>query len=340
MKKQMVSLLTAASILSPAAMAASQNAPLNTGIFRVEGEANLDYFAKDSQSYETNLRVQDARVRLTAQIGRHVKAVLTTQLERMLIDNGVEVGSGVFDIERFVEEAYIEFVRNEDTGMPMAVIIGKHAIAFGQQASRLPMFRDNLMFDLTRHEQVIGITVRLDQKWFNRVLGSLEVSVFDNTQHDLKLGDAAGMSIRLSREITRNLKATASAMAIAKDDNYDWDDAEKRLALGVVYATETGWKAYAEGVWFENNAKYPTSNWGVTVGGAKQVGRGEVVIEFTYLDNVAYEFAAAYNLAITRNLIVSPEVRHIRYDGGGEDTRVGVRTKVRFDSAEQGGRKN
>ena len=334
MKKQILSVLAATTMVAQIA-AAGDTAPVNSHWLRVESEANLDYFAKDSQNYETNLRLQDLRVRLTGKITKHVKAVLTTQIERMLIENGVETSGATFDVERFVEEAYIEVSMNEQSGVPVAVLIGKQAAAFGQQASRLPMFKDNLLYNLTRHEQVIGVSVKLEAKWLEQVLGSLEVSVFDNTQYDLKLGDAAGASIRLSRAITSKLKATASAMAIAKDNNYNWSDADKRITLGFVYDNGKGsWKTYAEGIYFEGNTAYPNSNWGAQIGAAKWFGFGEAVVEYQYLENVAHEIAAAYNIPVGKNLVVSPEVRYQRKDDGSgdDDTRLGVRTKVRFDS--------
>lgn len=334
MKNTIATVLAATLMVSPI-VRADDHAPIDSKWLRVEAEANLDYFGHKSNDYETNLRLQDARVRTTSQIARHIKTVMTYQIERMLIENGVETSGATFDYEKFIEEAYVELTYNEETATPVAVLIGKQAAAFGQQASRLPMFKDNLLYDLTRHEQVIGVSMKLEARFLEQVLGSLEVSVFENSQNDLKIGDAAGASIRLSKAITSKLKATASAMAIAKDNNYNWSDAEKRLSLGVVYDNGKGsWKTYAEGVVFEGNTKYPNSNYGFQIGRAKQVGRGEVVIEFSYLENVAKELAFAYNMPVGKNLVISPELRHQWADDGSgdQDTRLGVRTKVRFDS--------
>lgn len=315
------------------ALAGGPEAPVSSNWLKVEGEANLDYFAKDSNDYETNLRLKDSRVRLSAQVARGLKAVVGAEISRRLIKDGVSVGSQVFDIERFINEAYIEIRMSEITGTPVAVVLGKHAMAFGQQVSGLPMYQDNLLYNLGKKEDVIGVTVTLEKAALAGVIDSLELSVFEAGEKDLKIADVGGMSIRMSKAIAQQLKATASGMAIGKDNNYVWADAEKRAALGFVYTGKKGtWKAYAEGIYFEGNAANPNKNWGTNAGVAVKAGPGDVVLEYAYLEATAHQIAAAYNLPVGHNLVISPEVRYNFNNDGSEEFRAGVRSKVKFNS--------
>lgn len=332
MKTKLITLVTPALLIANLAVAGDR-APVNSQWLNVEGETNLDYFAKDSQNYETNLRLQDSKVKLTANVARGLKAVIAAKLSRMLIDNGTSVGSDVFDAEKFINEAYIEVRMSEITGTPVAVVLGKHAMAFGQQASELPMYQDNLLYNLGKKEDVIGVTVKLEKAALAGILDSLEVSAFEAGEEDLKIANYGGLAIRMSKNLTQQLKATGSAMVIGQDNNYVWSDAEKRAALGFVYSGAKGnWKAYAEGIYFEGNAANPNKNWGATAGVAVKAGPGDVVVEYSYLEATAHQIAAAYNLPVGRNLVISPEVRHNFNDDGSQDTRFGVRSKVKFNS--------
>lgn len=304
---------------------------LDTSWLSVDGEANMDYFANSNNDYESNLRSQDVRIRLTAEIAKGIKAVIAAKLDRSLIKDGSEVNGEKFDLEKFIEEAYVEIRMDQLTGAPVAVLVGKHAMAFGQNASRLPMFKDNLLYDVSKQDQVMGITVRLDKELLGEVIDSLEVSVYENGAGDLKIGDGAGFSFRMTKQLTEKLKATASAMATQKGSSKEWDDMDKRAAIGVVYDNGNGtWKAYAEGIVFDGYAQNPNASYGGTAGVAVNAGPGEVVAEFSFIEKTAKEVAVAYNIPVGRNLVISPEVRHTMNEDGSDNTRFGIRVKAVF----------
>ena len=312
---------------------------IDTSWLKVEGEANLDYFAKDSDNYRTNLRAQDAYVKMTADIAKGVRVAVKAQLDNALMVSGAGVAGSTFDIEQFIREAYIEIHFDEITGTPVAVIMGKGPMAFGQQLSHLPMFKDNLLYGANTIDQVVGITVALDKRVLGNALDSLEVSAFENGAGDLQIASGYGIAVRMSKQLAQGLKMTASGAAIedpSKGNSSAWSDLEKRAALGLVY--EGGkWRAFAQGVYIQGNASYPNSNWGVNAGTGVIVGPGEVVLEYTYLEKAAQQVALAYNLPLGENLTISPEVRYTfnQASGNPNDTQVGVRAKVKFNKHEE-----
>ncbi len=339
---KMVFAIAPAILIANFAMAADQQpagAPqdqLDTSWLHVEGETNIDWFGSDSKNYESNLRTQDVKIRLTADIAKGIKAVIAAKFDRSLIENGTEVNGEKFDFEKFIEEAYVEIRMDKITGAPVAVLVGKHAMAFGQNASRMPMFKDNLLYDLSRQDEVIGITVRLDKQLLGGVIDSLEASVYETESGDLNIGEGAGASIRMTKQLTEKLKATASAMANQKNKGDDWDSMEKRGAIGVVYDNGNGtWKAYAEGIVFDNNTANPNANYGATTGVAVNAGPGEVVLEYSYLEKTAHEVGVAYNIPVTRNVTISPEARHSWKEDGTQDTRIGVRVSIGFGNEQE-----
>lgn len=135
---------------------------------------NLDYFASSTNDYASNLRAQDARITLTAKLSENIKAVISAQISETLRQNGVDVNGEKFNLNKFIQEAYIE-IKMDMGGNPVAVVVGKQAIPFGQNASKLPMFRDNLLYDVGTIDQVIGVTVRMDRNLL-KFLDSAEIS--------------------------------------------------------------------------------------------------------------------------------------------------------------------
>jgi hypothetical protein len=333
--KKMVTVALAAALMSSAAMANNSKA-LDTSWLSVSGEANLDYLANSSNDYETNLRAQDARITLAAQLGANIKAVLSAQLSETLRQNGVDVKGDQFDLDQFIHDAYVE-IKLDAAGQPMAVIVGKQAIPFGQNASRMAMYKDNLLYGVTNIDQVVGLTVKLDKGLF-AMLDGVEASVFENGVGDLKISKDKGLAIRVSKKLAEKFTATASGV-IAEQAGSDVKD--RRASLGVVMDNGDGsYKIYAEGVVRDGNlaADPKKANYAATVGGAMQVGPGEVVVEYSWLEKSMQQVALAYNLPLGENLTISPEVRRNIYDnatGKADDTTIGVRAKASFGASQK-----
>lgn len=321
-----ISLLTAATALSASAEGVS--APW----LKVDGQINFDLTASDRGNFERNLRTQDAEIKFEILLKEGIKAVVKTELERALLNSGNGVMSDKFDVEQFVEEAYIQ-IETDQLGLPRAIITaGKHQIAFGQNYTQIPMFKDNLLYNLTTQEQVIGLTVQLPTDTL-KIVDSIAISIFEGSVGDLKIKDGVAGSIKLEKQVTDRIRAQASLML---KENGRAGKTETRGSLGFVFVSGSGkLTAWAEGVIVSHNPNYARETvMGGRVGAGYKVGPGTVVIEYTYLRDQGHEVAAAYNLPVGSGLVLSPEVRHrTNADGqGNSDTIVGIRARLMFQS--------
>lgn len=307
-----------------AAQPAAQAAPW----LNVDGQINFDANSKNSNDYETShLRVQDAELRFELIIREGIKAVVKAELESKLNSSTMD---NDFDMDKFIEEAYIQIETDKISGLPRAIItVGKHEIAFGQHATELPMFKDGLLYDLTKQNEVIGMTVELPTNFF-KIVDSVAVSVFEAGAGDLKIADEKGMSLKLTKKLSDQLQAQVSYMM---KEHAGTTDKEQRGSIGFVFSSKDGnWKVWAEGVVVTKNPLYADDTKGGSIGGSYKVGPGTVVVEYSYLQDQAQEIAAAYNMPVGSNLVLSPEVRH-RKDlsgTGSDDTVIGIRARLQF----------
>lgn len=292
---------------------------------KVDGQINFDVTGNSTDSYERTLRVQDAEVKFEILVREGIKLVVKTELEQKLNKATMD---DKFDIGKFIEEAYIQIETDKISGLPRAIITaGKHAMAFGQNYHELPMFKDSLLYNLSKEDEVIGFTVELPANFF-KVVDSVAISLFEAGSGDLKISDQKGASIRLSKELTSQLSAQISGMML---ENAGTNVKEKRGSVGFVFRGQDGsWKVWAEGLVIKDNPVYKDTTLGGQVGGSYQVGPGAVVVEYQYLDKQAHEVALAYNLPVGTWLVLSPEIRHRmdRTGTGTDSTTVGIRARL------------
>lgn len=323
MKKKMCSpamalpmILAASFAFQPAAVAAPW--------LKVDGQVSFDSTAASSSNYESKLRVQDAELRFELLLKTGIKMVVRAELERQL--NGSQVFSDA-QLDQIIEEAYIQ-IETDKMGLPRAVVtFGKHQMAFGQNVTELPMFKDRLLYDLSKKDEVIGMTVALPTN-FMKIVDEVAISIFEAGAGDFKISEDKGGSLRLSKQLTKQLKAQVSYMI----QQHGSADLEQRGSLGFVFSSDDGtWKIWTEGLIIRANPIYGDT-WGATLGGSYKLGPGAVVVEYSYLNEQAHEIAVAYNLPVGRNLILSPELRHRmdRTGTGSDDTVIGIRARLQF----------
>lgn len=84
---------------------------------------------------------------IDANLAENVRAVLGVKLEHILRENGANARNGI-DLAAWLAEAYIRI--ENIGGQPIAFIVGKQAMAFGQGFSHVPMGDgSNPVFDLS-----------------------------------------------------------------------------------------------------------------------------------------------------------------------------------------------
>jgi hypothetical protein len=296
---------------------------------RVGADATVDMTSSKVADYEASLKGNlDLRFEVLMREG--IKAVVKARLEQTLVENGKSKDWQKVEIEKLVEEAYIQIETDKVSGLPRAIITaGKQTMAFGQAMSELPMFRDNLLYNLSAEREMIGLTVTLPAN-FLKVVDSVAISMYENGAGDFKVSDDKGVSIKVTKALSEQLKLQASALI---KENANVSDKEIRGSLGFVYTGDEGkYKVWAEGLVFDNNPSMPNTKFGGQIGGSYQLGRGAVVVEYQYLDKQAKELAVAYNLPVNSWLVIAPEVRFRKNDNGQpNDTRVGIQARIALD---------
>lgn len=312
-------LVLAATIATEPATAASW--------IKADGEINFDSTGKKSEDYEQNLRIQDAQLRFELLLREGIKLVVRTELEQKLNKDTMDEK---FDVEKFLEQAYIQIETDKISGLPRAIItVGKHQIAFGQNYTEIPMFKDSLLYNMSREDEVIGMTVELPMNFF-KVVDSVAISMFEAGAGDLKISDEKGASIKLSKKLSNQLEAQVSAMM---KDQAGLTDKEKRGSVGFIFTSNDGnMKVWAEGIVTNKDANWDDNQYAGKVGASYKVGPGAVVVEYSAIKDESNELALAYNLPVGKNLVISPEVRKRTYtnDTDSNETVVGVRARLQF----------
>ena len=90
-----------------------------------------------------------------------------------------------FDLQKFIREAYIE-IRNINN-IPVAIIIGKQPITFGQNIQEMPGWANSPMRNLQELREVYGLTITLTKSALG-LFDQIEYSLFEQESGDLSLG--------------------------------------------------------------------------------------------------------------------------------------------------------
>ncbi len=321
MKSQLLASAVIVAVLSGSFAKAGETPPW----LHVEGQANFDVRGSSVQDYESQLRVQDAEIKFELLVREGIKLVVKTEIEQRLNKASREKD---FDVEKSLEEAYIQIETDKVSGLPRAIIkFGKHAMAFGQRYHELPMFKDALLQGLNKENEVIGLTVELPGNFF-KIVDSVAISLFEAGGGDLKIADEKGASIRLTKKLSDRLAAQISGLI---KQNPNSNTSEKRGSLGLVFQSEDGTqKIWFEGVVVDGNPLYQGTALGAQVGGSYKLGPGAVVVEYQYLKDQAQELAVAYNLPVGTWLVLSPEIRRRKDLSGSrsDETVIGIRARI------------
>lgn len=333
MKKQMTTLLAVLSTAAFIHTAQAQGTLFDAGFLSVDGQVEMDSLISENSSNDViddlNMR---ATVTVSARITDNIRAVITAELQQALREAGEDSDDIAFDIEQFVKEAYIEIRMLE--GKPLAFVVGKHEIAFGQNFSAMPLNdqgSSSTIGSLTRQDQVFGVTMALDADFFG-LIDRAEVSIFETEAGDLDIGEMNNVSVRLSREIGNNLRVNASYMN--RNDGAA-GEREQRAAIGMIYSSGD-WTAYVEGVGMIDNAQYPDADFATTVGTSYDVGFGVVAVEYNYIQDSLHKFGLGFEARLTDSITIGPEVSY-SMDENGDNGSVagGVRVTIKPGNDDQ-----
>jgi hypothetical protein len=300
----------------------------------VSGSINFDVGGgktNDGDWSRNDLKVQDAELRFEILAREGVKLVVKAELESLL-NQSINDEQLNAELGKILEEAYIQ-IETDKLGLPRAVVtVGKHRMAFGQRLAELPMFKDSLLYKLNNEEEMIGLTVSLPANFF-QIVDEVAFSMYETGAGDMKFSDERGYSIQLSKRLSDQIKMQISGLM----KQHTGSENETRGSIGFVFTTASGdMKVWAEGIVMQHNPEFADSRYGATVGAARKLGTGVIVIEASLLEKVAKEIAVGYSMPVGSYLVLSPEVRFVMKENGDNETVVGIRARLSWNNGRQG----
>ena len=308
---------------SPATSLAKMEAPT------IQGKASVDFqmYKGGDGDYEHDLRTKNVELLVSQKITKNIRAVIKLEFERQLIKAGEEVDSS-FDLEKAVEAAFIE-IKNVG-GQPIALVVGKHVMAYGKPLSQLPLNDDAPLHKINKEGTMIGVTLKLDKKFLFDVFDAAAISVYETEKGDLQLGSFDGVSVTLDRALTEKIKMRISGLHKGNGHNDDLGD-DNRAGVGFVYNDGT-YTAFVEGHVLIDSTQYPDSSFAVAGGVSREYGPGLVALEASYVENALAQIGLGYQLYVTKNVTIGPEIRYTVYEDDEKEDGVslGVRSTVKF----------
>jgi hypothetical protein len=306
----------------------SESSWLDDMEIKLSAKGSIDYWAGDSDDFESNWKTKDVNIKLEAQFNDAVKAVLVAELNRNLVIDGENVSSK-FSWETFLEEAYIQIDYDKINNTPIALVFGRIDSTYGTTFRGMAITHRDLIYADTYYKYVWGVAVVLKKELLKDILDKVEISVFENSENDFDFGGGAGAAIRISKTLTKALKMKASVLAskIEKKDDYD-----KKAMVTFIYGSTSGrWKAYINGLVLDG--KYDDSRLGASAGFMFDLWKGEVAMEISVLQSIAKEIGLAYHIPVGEFIKIAPEFRY-RFDIENKETdeefSIGVRTTLDF----------
>lgn len=331
-KSALLSLFVASQMaLSPTNLLAQEDDSALLGDdFRVsyDSEINTNYSAGAEEGDSVNL--DGSYVSLSVEWKNKIRGVIKTKLEQIFQDNRVEFNDD-FSLGEFIKEAYIEI--REINGSPMAIVVGKQPMAFGQNVEAMPLFENNPLSEMQDIDEVFGVTVDLSEGLFG-VFDQAEFSVFETEQGDFKIGEVDGVSLRLSKMLTDQVLLTLSHAELG-NSHLDTGH-ERRTSVGLIGESTDGvLVGWVEGLYFSNSPEYPDADFGITTGAMMRVHETtDVIVEYSYIQKELHEIGLGVRTNLTENVSIGAEVRYQNYveDNRGDDVIFGISLTYKFGS--------
>lgn len=321
MKRKILSLATLAMI--PFAQPTFSMEGIQVGedfTFGYEAEVNVN--SGYSSTNDERINLDGSFISMNVEYQNRIRAVLTAKLENLIARDELKFADE-FDIQEFIQEAYIEV--REVGGTPVAVVVGKHPIAFGQGVEAMPAFQESPLHELLKKEEVMGLTIDLTEGIFG-IFDQVELSVFETGEGDLEIGSIDGVSVRASKLLTPNILATISHAEMGNGDSDTGH--ERRTSVGVLIESTDGMVvSWGEAILFSNNPQYPDAVFGMTGGVMVRVHEStDLVVEASYIMDELWQIAAGVRTNMTENISLGLEYRYTDYADNRENDHTGLIT--------------
>jgi hypothetical protein len=303
---------------------ANSASAFNTDFLSASVSNTTDFGTTLDDDWKDNYVIKNKlKIKVKAQISENIRAVIALSIKEKLMNNGEWQSLDLSDneIEKMIEEAYVEVKMVK--GSPVAFIVGKQAMAFGQNVSGMAITSSSAntnMSGVSKIKEVIGMTVKMDVNFFS-LFDTLETSVFESGSGDLEIGEMNNMSIRLGGDLTENLRITTSVMS--RDQG---QGREQSGSIGFVYKNGD-WTAHTEALGIVNNNSINETKFAVNTGLIyKLSSKSKVAVEYTWIEDSVNELGLAYKIQATDNISVGPQVI---YDVDSGDKKIALRLEYK-----------
>lgn len=228
-----------------------------------------------------------------------------------------------FNFQRFISDAYIvvEKVANKN----VAIVIGKHSMAYGQKIAQLPNNNKNITDSISELDEVIGLSVILNSDDM-KIIDSAAVSVFEGGHGDLEVDDFDGIALRVSKTITDKIALSMSYAQYGYDDfDTGASRTSKNASIGILYA-HNSWKFWSELFYLDENQVYGQADYAATIGVSKDIAkRHKVSGSYEYINNEAVQYNLGYEFKYTDQAYFGTELRYRDQDDDVSNRIVSIK---------------
>ena len=316
-------------------------------LFIMNFGATLDFYRLNGDRGEGLAPSSFATAQLTSE---DITVALEADLSHLFENYSLDANDD-FDWGRFVSEANIKIQNVGDR--PVAVIVGKQTIPFGQGLISMPppFFWNNPVEQLRIIRGVMGVSVELSElPNFQNIVDQVEFSVFESSRTwDFDIRGKPAYSIRFKKLIetdNHEHEITASYARINNDHLRAAvlrpKDDEERVSLG--FMTETPFvddlTLWGEVIQFKNNPLFPRNRLLFSTGAVKEIApRVFLSGEFSAMKKFqkSYSGAVWYRLHSRegRQLTFGIEYRHTDFDNRllKDDNYIGIMMRLQFYKA-------
>ena len=343
---KLVLLLLLATCFANAALAAEDEKQL----YILNFGATLDLYNLDKDRGPGLAPTSFATAQLTSE---DVTLALEADLSHLFENHSLDVNNDDFDWGRFVSEASIKIQNVGDR--PVAVIVGKQTIPFGQGLAALPppFFWNNPTEQLRTIRGVMGVSVEVSElSNFQGIVDQVEISAFESSADwDFDIEGKPAYSIRLTKFIETDEYEHEITTSYARINNghqqeafhpEDYADYEERISIG--FKTETPFvddlTLWGEAIYFRGNVLFPRNDLVLSSGIVKQVSEGVFLSgEFSTINEFQKSYAGAvwyrFHAEEGRQLYLGMEYRHTDFDNDLLDdiSDIGIMMRLQFYKA-------
>ena len=293
---------------------------------QLDGQYASDTFFEELPGANPRRNLNESFVSLSASYQERVRLAIMANLGHLIENDQLDFNSD-FDLQRFIREAYIE-IRNINN-IPVAIIVGKQPITFGQNIQEMPGWANSPMRNLQELREVYGITITLTKSLMG-LFDQIEYSLFEQEAGDLTLGELNGHNLRLTKYLNEKILLT-----IGLQQKEIGNEVQSRSArIGLVGTDKTGKLiGWAEGMIFSNDPNHPNSNFAVTLGASYQfIQNNKVVVELNLIERELIQLGIGLKSQVSESLSAGVDLRYgINLASGEPEYFLGFNVTYRFN---------